>query len=84
MPPSSSKPWPTFCCSYLYKGKTWSLNIVAEDWDDARNRLESISAFGTVDGILKATIPASIPATGLYVRFFVWWRNLLSRLTPSH
>ena len=38
--------WPTFTCSYPYKGKQWWFSIVAEDFDDARERLGALGRQG--------------------------------------
>lgn len=70
------KKWPTFICSYRYKGATWDIDLPAEDWDDARARLSVIS-MGKVEGPLAAKIPAN-RATGVLVRMIIRLRNLLN------
>lgn len=70
--------WPTFVCTYRYKDKDWGFDIVARDFDDARQRLAALGTWGKVDGVLYGTIPAT-PASGLYVRALVFLRNLLRR-----
>lgn len=74
--PSGDK-WPTFTYSYRHKGKNWSFDLPAEDFDDAEARLASIHFSGKLDGKLGGTIPASIPAAGLLVRLIVSLRNIL-------
>ena len=74
----SKKNWPMFTCSYRYKGSEWSFEFPAEDFEDANARLAALTlGAGKVDGILKGTIPASLPAGGLLVRAIVFLRNHL-------
>lgn len=70
--------WPTFVCTYRYKGKEWGFSIVAENFRDARERIAALGTWGRVDGILYNEIPAN-PATSLYVKVMVWLKNLLRR-----
>lgn len=49
-----------FVCSYGYDCKQWCLTIRAKSFADAKSRLEVIGAFGKVDGILMAEIPAKL------------------------
>ena len=43
--------WSVFICSYEYQGARYGFHLVAEDWDDAKSRLASISN-GKIDGII--------------------------------
>ena len=52
------KKFKTYLYSYRYKGKEWGGDIMAEDFEDAQARLSAIH-FATVEGELKATIPAN-------------------------
>ena len=53
----SEKPWPTWACSYGYRGSEWSFTIKAPDREDAERRLKLIGANGRVDGELMLIIP---------------------------
>ena len=68
------KGWMDFACSYGYEKKQWCLTIRAKSFADAKSRLEMIGAFGKVDGILIAEIPAKL---GPFVKLTTWVRNLL-------
>lgn len=76
---SPSDRWPIFIFSYRYKGKSWSFEFPAEDFEDAEGRLAAIHFNGKLDGQLGATIPALIPGASLWVRTIVFFRNLLLR-----
>lgn len=68
--------WPTFLCSYRYQGSEWSFDLLAEDLEDAKARLQAIRALGQVDGKLEMKIPLN-PATSIFVRVIVYLRNWL-------
>ena len=67
-----------FTCSYTYQGQKWGLDIYATSFEDAEARLSAIH-FGTVDGVVEATIPA-YPGAGVYVRAVTWLQNRLPAL----
>ena len=69
--------WPTFVCTYRYKGAEWGFQIVAENVNDARERMAALGQWGKVDGILYGEIPAN-PVTSLYVRALTLARNLFA------
>lgn len=64
----------TFLVSYKYRGYTWVADVRAENFEDARARLDAIAG-GDVDGELVATIPAW--CGGWLVRPLVSFRNWL-------
>ena len=64
-----------FVCSYGYNCKQWCLTIRAESFADAKSRLDAIGAWGKVDGILIAEIPAAL---GPFVKLTVWMRGFFS------
>ena len=68
--------WPTFLCSYRYKGQDWGFDLVAQDFDDAKAKLSAIHFNGKVEDKLMATIPAA-PLAGLFVRAIAFLRNYL-------
>ena len=47
----------TFLASYPYRGQQWNIEIPAESFDEAEERLKNL-CFAKVDGELKATIKA--------------------------
>jgi hypothetical protein len=51
----------TFCGSYFYRNKWWGFTIEAEDWDDAKARLEQMWT-GIIVGELISTEPFSLEA----------------------
>lgn len=79
-----SDQWKDYLCSYPFgrNGAQWSLTIRARSEAEALERLKAIGGWGTVDGQLMATIPA-YPGAGLFVRAFVWLRNLFRRPSPQ-
>jgi hypothetical protein len=41
-----------YMCVYTFKGQKWSIDIYAESWEEAEERLKAISK-GTIEGKLK-------------------------------
>lgn len=52
--------WPTWLCHYKYKGVTYSFNIKAENWEDAKARVRTLS-LARVDGQLYSEIYVPLP-----------------------
>lgn len=67
-----------YCISYQHNGKVWGLNLLAQDFEDARRRVRAIGTTGVVDGELIAKIPAAV---GFWVPLLCWFRNLFARST---
>jgi len=61
----------THVFSYSHDGKQWEIEIPAKDADDARLRIGKL-AYAHYDGVLVATIPASM---GPLAKLVVWLRN---------
>lgn len=61
----------THLFSYRFDGRDWELEIKARNADEARARLAQL-AFAKYDGILVATIPASLGPCALMA---AWIRN---------
>lgn len=57
--------------SYPFRGAFYSVEIPADDWPEARERLSAMSR-GTIDGELMAILPAR---AGWLARLIVWWKN---------
>ena len=74
----SDERWPIFTYSYRHKNKSWSFDLPAENFEDAKARLAAIHFSGKLEGRLGGTIPASFFAAGLLVRAIVFLRNLVS------
>jgi hypothetical protein len=53
--PSYHNSYKTYLCSYIYEGKSWSVEIKAVSFEDAEKRLKALSR-GKVDIELVATI----------------------------
>lgn len=67
----------THIFSYRYEGKSYTVDIVAKDAAEAKERLKAL-AWAQYDGELVARIPRS---AGPLVRIGVWLRNHLSTTT---
>ena len=65
----------TFLVSYEYDGSLWATTILAEDAQDAKERLE-VMRYGTIDGEVIATVPAEL---GFIVKAAVALQNWYSR-----
>jgi hypothetical protein len=72
----------THLFSYRFKGRTYTVDIVAESADEAKERLKAL-AWAQYDGILVARLPQG---SGPLTRIAVAVRNFLSarRRTESH
>lgn len=68
--------WPTFGAEYRHDGATWGFHFPAQDHEDAARRLRSIQGNAEIVGQLVGTVPASVPGSGLWVRFRCWLGNL--------
>ena len=69
------KGWMDFACSYGHDRKQCCLTIRATSFEDAESRLRAIGAWGRVDGVLHAEIPATYLGTGFLVKLYTWVRN---------
>jgi hypothetical protein len=68
---SKTKP---FLCSYYHDRATWSVEIMAYDWDDARARVAKLG-FLRLDGELMATIPVRVGCLAkLWCRVANWFQ----------
>lgn len=70
----------TFAVRYRYAGAEWGLQIPAQSFEDAKARL-NMMAWGHVDGVIIATLPAFI---GPLAAVIVACRNALNRLFDPH
>lgn len=68
----------THLFSYRFDGRWWELEIKAANADEAKAKLSQL-AFAKYDGILIATIPASL---GPLARVAIWIRNAALRSLP--
>lgn len=64
----------TYLVDYPFDGGSWSIDVPARSWDEARLRLGSIAQFGEVIGELHDRVPAN-PATSVWVRLRGWMAN---------
>lgn len=62
-----------FYISYVHKGSEWGLEIIADDIEDAKQRLKALGTNGQVLGKLIVTLPGT---EGWWVPFVCWVRNL--------
>lgn len=70
--------WPAYGAEYRHAdGSAYVFTFFARDDDDARQRLRSIRGNAELLGRVEATIPASLPAAGLWVRLRCYLGNLL-------
>lgn len=49
------EPWKVYLCDYQYEGYTWSVEIPATSFDDARKRLQAMQQ-GEIVGELKLSV----------------------------
>lgn len=71
----------TYICSYRHQGVDWTLEVKASSFEDARERLKQIGAWGRVDGVKVMTM--SVPGPLFFIVrpiivFGVWVANLFS------
>lgn len=66
----------THLFTYRHEGKLWSLEIKANDEEDAKDRLKRL-AFASYQGVLVANVPLFL---GPLVPLAVWIRNATSRI----
>lgn len=70
--------WPTYTCSYRYKGREWIVHVQAEDERSASERLRAIGTTASVDGELVdqgALFPMGIAAIAT-VSILNWARRI--------
>lgn len=67
----------THLFSYNYEGSEYSLEIPANNLEEAKGRLSKM-VFARYDGELVAKVPA-MPSSGLFVSLITWLRNRLIR-----
>jgi hypothetical protein len=68
----------THLFTYRHEGKLWSLEIKANDEEDAKDRLKRL-AFASYQGVLVANVPLFL---GPLVPLAVWIRNATTTLLP--
>ena len=68
--------WPTFLCSYQYKGSRWSFHLIAEDRADAEARIEALY-FAQVDGPLIDSIPVNSKSKFAILKAAIAVRNFI-------
>lgn len=64
-----------FLFSYNFEGAQYSLEIPAQDAEEAKHRLSRMT-FAKYDGELVQSCPAP-PGTGILLRLITWIRNSL-------
>ena len=79
MPTSSGNGFKTYLFSYPHNGDTWTIEIPAEDYEDAKARLAKLPS-ATYDGELVAKVPVPF---GPVVRLIAWVRNSIQALPPA-
>ncbi|SNT15701.1 hypothetical protein SAMN06295912_1506 [Sphingomonas laterariae] len=68
-----------YLATYRHGGRACSLEITAEDHDDAQRRLRSIGLSGQVDGVIVANVATGHLALGplaLIAAAWCWVKNL--------
>jgi len=68
----------THLFSYRFEDKVWELEITARNAAEAKARLSQL-AFAKYDGVLVATIPASL---GPLAQVSAWVRNAAATILP--
>lgn len=68
----------THLFTYRHEGKLWSLEIKANDEEDAKDRLKRL-AFASYQGVLVANVPLFL---GPLVPLVVWIRNATAAFVP--
>lgn len=63
---------------YNFKGKTYGLDLIAKSKEEAMQEIWMMSQ-AEYDGVLKQTIKVTVPGTGLWVRFKVWFNNWIRK-----
>lgn len=72
------EPWWHFHFTYRFEGSEYAFDIPARSEHEAKERLKSI-ALARYDGQGHGKgIPAN-PATGIWVRLFTFWKNLIAK-----
>ena len=69
----------TYSVNYGFEGARWSIDIPARSQEEARQRLQLATQFGEVIGPVYS-VPAWVPAKGIYVRLACWWKNRFQRV----
>lgn len=72
------KQYATHLFTYRHQGKIWSLEIKANDEEDAKDRMRRL-AFASYQGVLVANVPAALSPL---VPVAVWIRNAAAALLP--
>ncbi len=65
---------------YNMDGKTWGMDVVATDRDDAKRRLTAALARGTIEGPITASIP--MWAGGFMIPLIAWCANFARKANP--
>jgi hypothetical protein len=71
---NNSASWKTYACRYYHGGKWWTLDLIAENDEDAQARANKLGNLQLL-GEIKAQIPARVPGTGVLVRLYVALAN---------
>jgi hypothetical protein len=75
---SDAASWKKYACRYYHDGKWWTLDLIAENEEDAQaraNKLGNLQLLGEV----KLEIPAQVPGAGFGVRAITSLRNFFSQ-----
>lgn len=73
---------PPFAVSYRHRGAEYTFTIWANSWDDAEDRLRSISTTGRVYGSDVSTTRChslTLPFAATWAALRCWWLNLRNR-----
>lgn len=60
-----------YCIEYEHEGSKWALEIWAESWEDAEQKVRAIG-YGKVLGTLEFTLPVGLGWLG---KVLCWWKN---------
>lgn len=63
-----------FLFEYHFGGSTWGTSVWATDEAQAREKIKAVGMSRYV-GECYARIPSSIPAAGIFVRAYTWFKN---------
>lgn len=76
----SAKEHETHLFSYRYNGREYTIDIVAKDADEAKERLKAL-AWAKYDGVLVARIPSGL---GPLARIAIALRNVTKTMSRRH
>ena len=75
----NGEPWWNYIYDYRFDGADYSFHIPARSKAEADARLSQMSLARYEGKMHGNPIPAN-PATGIWARLFVWWRNRSAQL----